>query len=89
LEERLHVVTHETCSNFGFALADIRGLLARLNLRRKYAVFDREHFQRIAEQGWSIPVVSELHQRYPSLSLRELSALVKGLSQEWGLLPKS
>lgn len=88
LEERLHMATHETCSALGFALHDIQGLLARLDLRKKYAVFALEHFQRIAEQGWSTPLVHELHQSYSSLSLPELSALVKSLSEEWSLLPK-
>lgn len=88
LEEHLHVATHETGNALGFALQDIKGLLARLDLRRKYAVFALEHVQRITEQGWSTPFVYELHQHYSSLSLPELSALVKGLSEEWSLLPK-
>jgi len=58
LEEHLHAVTHETCSALGFALHDIKSLLARLELRRKYAVFTLEHFQRITEQGWSTPFVT-------------------------------
>jgi hypothetical protein len=88
LEERLHVVTHENRSVLELSLLEIEGLIARLNLRRKYAVFDFDRFQRITEHGWSTPLVYELHQRYSSLSLHELSALIKGLSKEWGLLPR-
>ncbi len=86
LEDHLHIVTHETSNTLALAVQHLEGLLRRLDLRRKYEVFALEHFQRITEQGWSTPLVHELHQHHPSLSLSELSALVKGLSEEWSHL---
>ena len=87
-EAVLHVATHETGNQLGFLLQDLKYLHARASLRLKYALFDRDEFERITVVGWSIGLVDELHKRHPSASHSEISELVKRLSGEWCELPK-
>jgi hypothetical protein len=88
LEELLNSATHETASSLAFLLQDIRALLRKIAARQRFPCFTVRQIERITEQGWSTPLVEELHRELPSLSLPELSALVKQLCAEWSKIPR-
>jgi hypothetical protein len=87
IEELLHVATHETGNTLGFMLQDMKHLLMRVALRAKYPMFDARQIDEIVQRGWSTGFIHELHASHSSMSLAELSALVKSLCTEWGRLP--
>jgi hypothetical protein len=87
LEELLHCATHETASSLAFLVHDIEALLARVEVRKKFALFTHEQFDRIVLQGWSLSLVQDLHSELPSSSLSELSGQVSRLCLEWEGLP--
>jgi hypothetical protein len=84
LDELLHMATHESASALAFLLQDIEGVLSRVRVRRKFAMFTRSQFDRIIERGWSTGLAREMRKELPALSLAELSAQIKRLCEEWG-----
>lgn len=88
IEELLHIATHELSSTLGFILQDIRHLQMRGELRRKFAQFSVDRIESIVAQGWSMGLVRELHRELPDLPLKELSAEIRSLCDEWAALPK-
>lgn len=88
LEDLLHGATHELGSTLGFYLQDIRGLMMRVDVRRKYPLFDAAEFDEIVRRGWSTGLVRELQVRHVEVPLADLSAQIKGMCVEWGGLPK-
>ena len=88
VEELLHVATHETASALAMTLQDIDALLQRVQLRRRFAIFSGEQFDRIVREGWSTRLAAELRGEIPSISLAEISAHVRQLCTDWGRLPR-
>ncbi|MEW6706118.1 MAG: hypothetical protein AB1430_14830 [Pseudomonadota bacterium] len=82
----LHRSTHETANQLAEALREIDKLLAQVQVRRKFAHFNAQQFDRIVRQGWSLPLVQELQGELPASNLSELSAQMKQVCQEWALL---
>ncbi|HSA97438.1 MAG TPA: hypothetical protein VLJ16_15410 [Acidobacteriota bacterium] len=83
VEEVLHYATHETGSELGLRIEQIKRLMALARFRRRFAIFSREQLDRIVKQGWSTTLAHELHKDFPGLSLKELSDQIKELCAEW------
>lgn len=88
LEDFLHRATHEADTELGFIVQDIERLLERIEIRRAYAIFDRDALDRIVACGWSTTLVREIHEAHPTIPLAELSRLIKDLCARWGQLEK-
>lgn len=88
LEDLFQASTHETRNSLGFWIQDIKVLLERIRIRKKFAIFTQDQFQEIVSSGWSTRLVAKLHGEIPEKTLAELSVLLKELCLEWGSVPK-
>lgn len=87
IEDLLQAATHETVTTLAFTQRELETLLARLAVRQRYAVLNRNQFDLIVNNGWSTKLVYQLHQELPSIPLLELATMLKQVSEEWAKLP--
>ena len=83
LEDLWHEATHETVTALSFQARDISRLLACVQVRQQFGQFSTAQFDRIAHEGWSVPLVAQLQQQLPDMSAVKLSGLVKALVAAW------
>jgi hypothetical protein len=88
LEELLHEATHDIGSRLGFYINDIETLIAKQQIRSRFAQYSNEQFEQIAQQGWSLKLVRELHKAIPSMSLDDHSSAVHAIRSQLSALPK-
>jgi hypothetical protein len=88
LEELLHQATHELGGSLGFYINDIETLISRQQIRSSFAQYSNEQFNQIAQQGWSLGLVRELHDAIPSISLEDHSSAIRAIISQLSALPK-
>ena len=88
-EEILEGATHETASSLGLYVHEIKTLLPRIELRRKYLQLTNAEFETIANQEWSLSLVKQIHEQLQSrerIELTEASDIIKEIQHAWANL---
>ena len=91
LEEVFDYATHEIGSTLGFAIGDLKVLVARWKCRQRYRVLNSAEFEKVINTEWSVSLAKQIHASLGSreqLTLKEVSDILKDLIVEWDKLGK-
>jgi len=89
IEDKFHIATHETGSNLGFIISDLKLTLKKYEVRLNYPILSDEEFEKITKNEFSTSLIQEIKTSISlrtSIELLEASKLIKKVKKEFNIL---